>query len=66
MFCEDCKLPIDAAMPYYWGRHGGEWHPDCYFERERHGRHIIGMWINTEGSWTAPKPDISIDLGKGI
>jgi len=39
--CNECKQPVGDV--YFWGRHGGEWHPRCYAKILHHG--IDGAWM---------------------
>ncbi len=39
--CVWCDEVIQTGTEYFWGRHGGEWHPRCY---ARHSPINTGMW----------------------
>ncbi len=41
--CVWCDQLIPGGSKYFWGRHGGEWHLQCY---EEHNPITTGMWIN--------------------
>ena len=44
--CDACEKPIDEKDEYWWGRHGGEWHPDCHDKILDGGGWIVGMYMN--------------------
>lgn len=62
MNCAHCGNPIQPDEPYFWGRHGGEWHPDCYLALSPMSC-VVGMWMNTAGPWEALEkvdPDVTV------
>jgi len=54
MNCCECNTPISETEPYFWGRHGGEWHPRCYAVWESKGHLTTGMWRNYNGPMDSP------------
>lgn len=51
--CAKCGKEIIAGERYFWGRHGGEWHPVCFKEVEDGGGAVVGMWKNDPEEITA-------------
>lgn len=53
LLCSECNQPVGAT--YFWGRHGGEWHPRCLADIERRGCAVAGAWI-VDGAMTFDSP----------
>lgn len=68
--CDECSEPIAEGSVYFWGRHGGEWHPKCMAEMRLQCRFVTGMWQNTDTPFREPDEYLlvlrGLEQGAGI